>query len=37
MMRWRRAANARGNADRAVPALGVALGHVSDMAGTIAL
>lgn len=37
MMRWRRTVNARGSTDGAVPALGVALGHVSDFAGTVAL
>lgn len=35
MMRWRRTANARGSADGAVPALGVALAPMSDLAGTV--
>jgi GT2 family glycosyltransferase len=35
MMRWRRTANARGNADKAVPALGVALAQVSDVVGAV--
>lgn len=40
MMRWRRRANARGSADGAIPALGVALtpvSHVADAIGVAAL
>jgi GT2 family glycosyltransferase len=35
MMRWRREANARGNTDGAVPALGVALAPMSDIVGAV--
>jgi GT2 family glycosyltransferase len=37
MMRWRRAANARGNSGRTVPAIGAAIGPMSDVVGTLAL